>query len=462
MKWSKLFTTQRLNDIAPKSTSSDKIRTSFLRDYDRIIFSGAFRRMQDKTQVFPLPGVIFVHNRLTHSLEVASVGRSLGKIVGNLIVQANPDSDALFKDFYANELGNVISAACLAHDIGNPPFGHSGEEAIRYYFSNLQVDLKRRLQETLTDEEWKDLLNFEGNSNAFRVLTNAYNELASSYNLTFTTLAAIIKYPSDSSSGFQNNGGLISTKKAGFFTSEINTFLTIAALFELPKLSEDKHIYARHPFVYLTEAADDVCYRVIDIEDAHRLGIVSLAEMSQLFLPFFEAETNYNSIENVQAGLAQLRDKNQKAQYLRARWIGLLVDKLAATFVLHEEQLLNGTLNNSLIELLPAHYKLLFDKINAFSIQNIYNHKHVVTIEVAGYNVISGLLDTFIPAILFNHHKKSEKILQLIDMQYGIDVKNRSLYQNIMAVVDFIAGMTDTYAVDLYRKVKGMDISQMK
>ena len=324
MIWASLYSTIRTGEQERVNQHHDLIRNSFQRDYDRIIFSSAFRRLQNKTQVFPLPGSVFVHNRLTHSLEVASVGRSLGKAVGEMIAEKYNNESPEFIEFYRHELASVIASACLAHDIGNPPFGHSGEDAIRSYFTGLEGEIKNILTTTLSTNQLKDLEYFEGNSNAFRVLTHNFNEPEpGGYKLTYTTLASIVKYPCSSADGFNAHSGFISTKKSGFFDAEIPTFCAIANKLLLPQKEGYNFVYPRHPFVYLTEAADDICYRVIDLEDAHRLHIVSLDTFMNLFLPFFDTETDFNSREYIDKKLAKIKDDNQKAQYIRARWIGL-------------------------------------------------------------------------------------------------------------------------------------------
>ena len=290
MNWASLYTTQRTGDRHGKTTG-DFVRNSFLRDYDRIIFSSAFRRLQNKTQVFPLPGAIFVHNRLTHSLEVASVGRSLGMAAGARIAEKYRNEGENFREFYRYELASVIASACLAHDIGNPPFGHSGEDAIRAFFSSLDGDARKVIHDSMSANQLKDFEYFEGNSNALRVLTNSFNEPEpGGYKLTYTTLASLVKYPCSSSEGFNKKTGLIATKKSGFFDSELETYKQIAGLLQIPVKDGYSNVYARHPFVYLTEAADDICYRVIDLEDAHRLHIISLETFKDMFLPFFDNE----------------------------------------------------------------------------------------------------------------------------------------------------------------------------
>jgi dGTPase len=437
------------------------VRTSFLRDYDRVIFSSAFRRLQNKTQVFPLPGPVFVHNRLTHSLEVASVGRSLGKAVGDAVAERYPALGDGFREFYKYELPSVVAAACLAHDIGNPPFGHSGEDAIRNFFRELEGEAKARFMAELTPNQQQDFLRFEGNANAFRTLTHAFNERsAGGFRLTYATLASIVKYPSDSLNGF--NKQRLVTRKSGFFDSEIVTYRAIAEELGIPRLSPDANIYARHPFVYLVEAADDICYRIIDFEDAHRLEIISIGTIRELFLSFFDEEEGYDARARVEKVLTEINDDNQKVQFLRAKLINLLIFRLRDIFMVREEELLKGGLANALIEYLPARELDLIRRIDAFSVEHIYNHRSVVEIEIAGYNVIGGLLREFIGAILQPGANKSQKIRQLISKQFVISGRPDSLYPDIQAVVDFIAGMTDLYAVDLYRKITGIDFPRIR
>lgn len=459
MKWTDLYSTRRTADAPDKKTNPDSVRTSFQRDYDRIIFSSAFRRLQNKTQVFPLPGAVFVHNRLTHSLEVASVGRSLGKAVGDKIAAKYKQEGEQFTEFYKYELASVIAAACLAHDIGNPPFGHSGEDAIRTFFTSLNDADKNTIHAALTPEQLKDLELFEGNSNALRVLTK---DGGGEYNLTYTTLAAIVKYPCSSAEGFNKKTGLMATKKSGFFNSELKEYITIANTLGIPKKEGYNHVYARHPFVYLTEAADDICYRIIDMEDAHRLGIVNIEKVKELFLPFFENTGTYLNREYVEGKMDAIDDANRKMGYLRAVWIGLMTEKLAAVFMDNETALLNGTLEKDLLKCLPEKEQALVDAINAYSYKYIYNYKSVVEIEIAGYNVIGGLLKEFIGAVLQPESSKSLKILQLVSSQFPIAGKEENLYRDIKSVVDFISGMTDLYAIDMYRKITGITIPEIR
>jgi dGTPase len=464
MNWASLYTTQRTGETGRKNSGSDLVRNSFLRDYDRIIFSSAFRRLQNKTQVFPLPGAIFVHNRLTHSLEVASVGRSLGKAVGEKIAQKHPSQGVDFIEFYRHELASVIASACLAHDIGNPPFGHSGEDAIRSFFKDLEGDTQKIIHCSMSSHQLSDFEKFEGNSNALRVLTNSFNEPEpGGYRLTYTTLASLVKYPCASGEGFNKETGLISTKKSGFFNSEIATYTGIADALQIPKKHSFEHVYARHPFVYLTEAADDICYRVIDLEDAHRLHILSLEKFMEMFLPFFENDTNpYSTRGYIEGKLAKINDDNQKVQYVRARWIGLMIEKLADIFMDNEEALLNGTLEMDLLKCLPPRDSELIDNINKFSVKKVYNYKSVVEIEIAGYNVIGGLLKEFVRAVLYPKHTKSGKIIKLVPSQFPITRNPAKVYEDIQSLVDFIAGMTDLFAIDIYRKITGITIPEIR
>lgn len=465
MEWQHLYSTQRSGMDRNKAIAYDPVRNSYQQDYDRIIFSSPFRRLQNKTQVFPLPGSVFVHNRLTHSLEVASVGRSLGKAVGVAIADKhNTIQTDDFQAFYRYELPSVIAAACLAHDIGNPPFGHSGEDAIRTYFTSLQGDLHNIITTSLSQEEFMDFACFEGNSNALRVLTHSNNnQLLGGFRLTYSTLASIIKYPCSSKDGFKKEKNKIWLKKSGYFQSEVEVYADIAQSMGIPRLSEAAMQYARHPFVYLTEAADDICYRVIDLEDAHRLKIIDYATFASLFLPFFEGnDSEYYSTAYIQKKLEGMADDNQRVEYIRARWIGLMSYKVSQVFMEQEQALLAGQLGTDLLHCLTSNDLALLKAINDFSVKHIYNYRSVVEIELAGYNIIGGLLAAFVEAILKPDLSKSSKLLQLIPAQFKVHTLEDNVYKRIQTVVDYISGMTDLYAMDLYRKITGISIPEIK
>lgn len=457
MQWEKLYSAKRTGSEHSSSTSPETIRNSFVRDYDRIIFSSAFRRLQNKTQVFPLPGPVFVHNRLTHSLEVASVGRSLGKAIGDRIAAKYHKQNEDFQEFYKYELPSVIAAGCLAHDIGNPPFGHSGEDAIRIFFRELDGDKRKKFNDLLSENQQSDFLNFEGNANALRTLTHNFNEQRKGgFQLTYSTLASIIKYPSDSISGF--NKQHLFTKKSGFFSSEIDVYKSIAELLEIPRLSESANVYARHPFVYLVEAADDICYRIIDFEDAHRLHIISIDTIKSLFLSFFDNEKGYDARDKVEQTFNNITDDNQKIQFLRAKLINFLIGRTSDIYMLKEKELLQGTVSKPLVDYLPDNELGLIKKIDDYSYKHIYNHRSVVETEIAGYNVIGALLKEFVNAAMAPGSSKSQKLLQLISKQFVIKGKETELYNDIQSIVDFVAGMTDLFAVDIYRKITGINL----
>lgn len=442
-----LFTHQRTGNHPITSAS----RTDFQRDYDRIIFSAAFRRLQNKTQVFPLPGSVFVHNRLTHSLEVSSVGRSLGSAAGEFIFgNYKNELDENAQNFYQHNLHNVIAAACLCHDVGNPAFGHSGEDAIASYFEKNEKDLKLKFN----DKEWADLVNFEGNANAVRVLTHQQNgKDEGGTQLTYTTLSSIAKYPCEA---VAKEKGLIHRKKFGFFQNEKDTFLTIAKSVHLHQESEEPLIFKRQPFVWLVEAADDICYNIIDMEDAHRLGIVSTADCENLFFELIKSENG--NTRKVEDKLAILTNANERISYLRAKVINSLINKSIHIYQQHFPEILSGSLDRALLDIYKANSKSL-QEIERFSIDKIYGHKAVIEIENAGYNVMYELLNHFIPPILTKKEERKsydKMALKLLPQQFlyeeGTD------YQKVLGVIDFVSGMTDNFATDLYRKIKGIDI----
>ena len=339
-----IFTNQRTGNHVQNIVS----RTDFQRDFDRIIFSSAFRRLQNKTQVFPLPGSVFVHNRLTHSLEVSSVGRSLGSLAGEFIVQ-NFENELTedSKNFYLYNLNNVIAAACLCHDIGNPAFGHSGEDAIASFFEKNESELKPKF----TEKEWADLVNFEGNANAIRILTHKQTgKDEGGTQLTYTTLASIAKYPCES---IAKKKGHVNRKKFGFFQSEKQTFLNIANATKMMVESEEPVIFKRHPFVWLVEAADDICYNIIDMEDAHRLGIISTADCENLFMDLIQS-VNEKDAKRSAEKLLLFSNKNERISYLRAKVINALINKSTELYQLHFSEIIDGTLNKALLDIFKS------------------------------------------------------------------------------------------------------------
>ncbi len=447
MKWKGLLSAKRWGYESRRIGDQHDARSEFQRDYDRLIFSSPFRRLQNKTQVFPLPGSVFVHNRLTHSLEVASVGRSLGRIFYNETRRLYPEIDAELP--YLQEVGNIVSAACLSHDLGNPAFGHSGEAAISSYFTDGAGSVFRN---QVSEAEWADLSHFEGNANALRILTHPFvGKDEHGFALTYSTLAAIVKYPCAAIDGQDKR--VHHRKKYGFFQSEQVVFEKIAA--ELGLLDDSGLLagYKRHPLVYLVEAADDICYNIIDLEDAHRLGILSYEQVEGLLLPVCLDD-------QLKTRLANLSDFDSRVSLLRAKAINTLIIACAKAFIEHQEAILDGRFGKSLIGAVNVDLVNAMHTIEQVSIEKIYNAQSVVQIEVAGYKVMNGLLEEFIPAYLKQQKSKYDtKLLALMPRQFSAE--QEETYTKIRSVLDFVSGMTDLYAVELYRKIKGISFPSL-
>ena len=437
MNWRQLISNKRFGLEDLHETRKDD-RTEFQRDYDRLIFSAPFRRLQNKTQVFPLPGSIFVHNRLTHSLEVSCVGRSLGSTIAIQLLAKHPE----LADTHISEIGAIVSAACLAHDLGNPPFGHSGERAISTYFSEGKG---LTLKEHLSSMEWEDLTHFEGNANAFRLLTHQFEgRRKGGFVMTYSTLASIVKYPYSSQLAGKKS-------KFGFFTTEENDYQKIADELGIIRTSKEGEAskYVRHPLVYLVEAADDICYQMMDIDDAHKLKLLTTRETIELFESFFD-EKKKNRAKDI---YKIVTDTNEQIAYLRASVIGILVNECARVFIENEEAILNGTFEGALIKHIGDPYREAYNHCSEVAIHKIYRSRDVLDIELAGFHVISTLLDLMIDAVLSPEKAYSQLLINRVSSQY--DIHSKTLYGRIQAVLDYISGMTDVYALDLYRKIKG-------
>ena len=448
MKWEQLLSSKRLGQEDMQGSSDD--RTEFQRDYDRLIFSAPFRRLQNKTQVFPLPGSIFVHNRLTHSLEVSSVGRSLGNDISRLILKRRPE---LYSTHFT-ELGSIVSAACLAHDLGNPPFGHSGERAIGTYFSEGGGQFLRNYTcpetgDSISPRQWNDFIHFEGNANAFRLLTHHFKgRRKGGFVMTYSTLASIVKYPYTSD--------LAGDKlKFGFFRSETDDYERIARELGIPRLpAPDGAIhYVRYPLVYLVEAADDICYQIMDIEDAHKLKLLTTEETKQLFLAYFSPEEQ----QHIRQRMLQLVDDiNEQMVFLRSCVINCLEQQCVHAFIENEEAILSGTFQGTLIQHMDDLPRKAYEQCEQTAYKKIYHCKDVVDIEIAGYKVITTLTDLMVQAATHSDRTFSRLLINRVSTQY--DILAPTLYERIMAVLDYISGMTDVYAIDLYRKINGMSL----
>ncbi len=451
--WLNCFSNQRFG----LQLNTSGVRTEYERDYDRIIFSSAFRRLQNKTQVFPLPKHIFVHNRLTHSLEVASVGRSLGKIIGKHISEMPEiDKNDVARRFYRNHLKSVIASAALAHDLGNPAFGHSGEEAISKFFKeNSNPDLKKKF----STDEWTDLTNFEGNANALRILTRQYHgRLVGGFRLTYATLSSILKYPCSSAQS-QGKKGPLHLKKYGYFQTEKKVFNEVANATGMIPDPANKGAYFRHPFVYLVEAADDICYNIIDFEDAHRLKILDTKYVAATFLKIIKLNKK-EKITHLQKTCKLLEeDPNELIGYLRAKAINYLALAVSEEFISNISKIEKGTYKGSLFINLKA-AKLVLEEIEKVSIDKIYNYQSVAKIELAGFQIMSTLVEKFIEAALTKDSdriKRHKKILELLPAQHRFN-ESDSAYVKSMSIIDYISGMTDLYALELYNNITGIEM----
>jgi len=438
MNWEKLLLPEGL-----KPSDTDLQRSQFERDFDRIIFSAPFRNLQDKTQVFPLPENDFVHTRLTHSLEVSSVGRSLGKTTGKFLLDKYPELAS--KKLQPFDIGGIVAAAALAHDIGNPPFGHAGEEAISDFFKFHAIG--KMWQDKCNPNEWQDLTNFEGNAQGFRMLVDTRNGM----NISPATLAAFTKYPRPAWCKSTDKKRR-SQKKFGFYTSNLADYQRLTENMEIPQLAEN--CWMRHPLAFLVEAADDICYSIIDLEDGCTLGLVSLEETISL-MGFIIGERY--SPEKLQ----KYNSPKQKLAIMRAMAISQLIQETTLVFEQYEKAILTGEFDEALTEIIPSANSL--KAITELSVKKIYRSQPVLEKEAAGYQVLEGLLSTFSQA-LFNYHFDKERfsghnksILRLLPEEFELQTDHKG-YFLMRGLLDFISGMTDKHALSLYRRVKGITI----
>jgi dGTPase len=440
MNWKSLLSAQRLG--AKPDLPAALTRSAFEQDYDRIIFSHPFRKLQDKTQVHPLPEHDFVHTRLTHSLEVSSVGRSLGKRVGEVILQRHPELAQAYTLF---DFGAIVAAAALAHDIGNPPFGHAGEEALSEFFRSHPRGLA--YQSHVPEAAWAELTHFEGNAQGFRLLNDHTNGLR----LTYATLGAFTKYPCAAHFPARNKR-LRSQKKFGFFQSEHAMFAEVACALELPATAPQA--WQRHPLAFLVEAADDICYSIIDLEDGCRLGLLSVSELTDLLAPILKSKLQRSKLE-------ALRGLNEKLGILRALAIGELMDSCTEIFLAHETDILSGQFDSALTELCAHHEALR--AISSISVERIYRARHVLEIEAAGHQVLPGLVAAFVQAghwllaPIPSRRQQNMALLLPAETRAAIE-SEKSPYNMLRRTLDFVAGLTDRHALALYRKINGISL----
>jgi len=451
LDWNKLLSHKRLGIDEKYTTREDAARSQFQRDYDRIIFSSPFRRLQNKTQVFPLPGSIFVHNRLTHSLEVASVGRTLGSTIANGLEERGINVPQSTLD----GIGSIVSSACLAHDLGNPPFGHSGEDAISRYFKEVDTN---NIADKISDEQFEDLIHFEGNANAFRLLTHQFTgRRKGGFALTYATIGTLLKYPCTSTDLKNANSPY---EKYGVFQTEKDILLQVAEEIGLKKINNQETVFCRHPLVFLMEAADDICYQIVDLEDSHRLGILSGEKTKELMLSFFDSTEDEKALSDLQALLEDVTDENEQIVILRSRTISKLIDDCVNVFWEHYDEIMNGEFHSSLTKSLQGASKKALQTVSEVANNKIYNSKEVVEIQIAGHRILSELLQDFITAVLNDNSLYTKQLLRLLPSQLICNDENT--FKQIMSVVDYISGMTDVYALEIYRKIKGISFSVIR
>ncbi|MCL2297050.1 MAG: deoxyguanosinetriphosphate triphosphohydrolase [Proteobacteria bacterium] len=446
-RWRRFLSPRRIGATEHVAPAPD--RSVFQQDYDRIVFCSAFRRLKDKTQVFPLAQSDYVRNRLTHSLEASCVGRSLGTTVGRVLVARHRLEDVL----HASDFGAVVAAACLAHDIGNPPFGHAGEDAIREWCAQPNGALDR-LQ--LTGAQRADFARYEGNAQGFRVLTALQSPSnPGGLQLTAATLMAFAKYPCASKTEAPLDGR--STKKFGYFQSEAALFHEAATAVGM--VARTAEAWRRHPLAFLVEAADDICYRIVDLEDAARIGVVPAKDVEALLLTVAGGETRATRLNNIV-------EPKERIEYLRAKAIGRLVEEVAEIFLSHETAIVNGDYDEELLS--ESKVAATLEHIEKLSHEKIYIARSAMEIEAAGCEVLSGLLDLFFTAVSerFNAPTResapirSRVLIPLLPPQFLGDgnAPDADPYLRLLKIVDFVCGMTDSYAITLYRRLKGIEL----
>lgn len=444
MQWEQLLSLKKYGDKGKRLRSEeDDSRLGFEVDYDRIIFSSAFRSLQDKTQVIPLSKTDFVHTRLTHSLEVSVVGRSLGRLVGKRILEKYPHLEEAH-GYKANDFGAIVAAASLAHDIGNPPFGHSGERAIGEYFS---IGNGRQYKEALTAKQWQDLIDFEGNANGISVLTAHRPGIEGGLRISYATLGAFMKYPKESLP--KKPTSQIADKKYGFFQSDKAFIKDVAQeLGMIPNKTGDDIGYERHPLAFLVEAADDICYTIIDFEDGINLGLVSEDFALEYLIKLVKDNINTSKYN-------ELTTREDRISYLRALAIGSLINDAVSVFMENEEAILQGKFHHALTD--KSRYKAQMDDIIKISIRNIYQSREVTEKELVGYQIIQTLLDKFITAL--NNQAAGaisgydKLILRMLPERFRME--KEGLYDRLLHVCHFVSLLTDGNALELFETING-------
>lgn len=443
MNWEQLLSLKRFGDQSKRlRKEQDETRLGFEVDYDRVIFSSEFRSLQDKTQVIPLSKTDFVHTRLTHSLEVSVVGRSLGRIVGKKILEKYPHLNTVYK-YQVNDFGAIVAAAALAHDIGNPPFGHSGEKAIGEFF---KTGYGKKYKESLTDKQYQDLCDFEGNANGFKILTESKQWKKGGLRLSYATLGAFMKYPKESLP--KKPSMHIADKKYGFFQSEKDVFLDIVQELGLIKRSDQYVSYCRHPLAYLVEAADDICYTIIDFEDGIKLGLIEEDYALEYLIKLVRdsIDTNkYNILPNTE----------ERVSYLRALAINTLIKEAADIFMANETAILEGAFTSALLD--KSNFKAQISDIIQISVEKVYQSKEVIDKEIAGYKVIDVLLTVYCKAVenYMAHQESNYDRLIFKTLPNTLNIKSDDIYINLLSVCNYVSKLSDSNAILIYQKIIG-------
>lgn len=444
MKWERLLSLKKQGDTQPRiRKEQDPTRLGFEVDYDRIIFSPAFRTLQDKTQVIPLSKTDFVHTRLTHSLEVSVVGRSLGRSAGSFILEKYPYLKEL--GYEVNDFGAIVAAAALSHDIGNPPFGHSGEKAIGEYFLNGNG---KKYKEQLSDKEYQDLVSFEGNANGLMVLSSSMFGNEGGLRISYATLGAFMKYPKESLPIKPTNR--IADKKYGFFQADKEFIKEVAdELGLIPNKTGDDIGYERHPLTYLVEAADDICYTIIDFEDGINLGWIDEEYALEYLIKLVKDNINSSKYN-------QLKTREDRVSYLRAVAIGRMINEAIEVFKENEEKILAGDFPYALTD--KSRFKAQLDDIINICVKKIYQSNEVTQKEITGYKVISVLLDTFTRAYNNKYEGKTSNydklVLRLLPEKYKVE-NTKSVYERLLHICHFVSLLTDGNALQIYHIIQG-------
>jgi dGTPase len=443
MQWEQLLSLRRQGDTNKRlRIEQDETRLGFEVDYDRIIFSSSFRSLQDKTQVIPLSKTSFVHTRLTHSLEVSVVGRSLGRTVGKAILEKHPQLHTVHGHHF-NDFGAIVAAAALAHDIGNPPFGHSGEKTIGDYFANGNG---KRFKDQLSKAEYQDLVDYEGNANGFKILTESKNGVEGSLRLSYATLGAFMKYPKESLP--KKPTSHIADKKFGVFQSEKAFFNEVASELGLLKRGKENALsYGRHPLAYLVEAADDICYTIIDFEDGINLGLIDEEFALEYLIKLVKSNINTEKYSS-------LKLSSDRLAYLRSLAINTLIAEAGSIFLKNEEAILKGDFSDALLD--KSSYKAQIDDIIKISIENVYQGAEVVDKEIAGYKILTTLLDGFTTAFENQHSGTARHYDRLLLKNFENEVlKEQSVYNYLMECCSYISLLTDGNALQIFQKING-------